>query len=223
MLFEKSADLLRIGIAAGRAEGFLEAPGLPKWMHRRHLENAETLRHGDPLRRSPRREWGPLLRDPTGRARRHAVAGGPDDARRGLPHRRSSSSCRTSPGATGRSRHRLRTGPRTRCGWPCCAPRCRCSCPRWTCRCGVRWRRSCWSSGSRRSAWAGGGRWLIAYVATLAGTMYARIGIALGPDEPARAARLGRAGRRHRPVGGRRGARGLRLLALPGLVHRRRW
>lgn len=38
MLFEKSADLLRIGIAAGRAEGFLEAPGLPKWMHRRHLE-----------------------------------------------------------------------------------------------------------------------------------------------------------------------------------------
>ncbi|MFH8726133.1 phosphatidylglycerol lysyltransferase domain-containing protein [Streptomyces termitum] len=37
MLFEKSADLLRIGLAAGRAEGFLEAPGLPKWMHRRHL------------------------------------------------------------------------------------------------------------------------------------------------------------------------------------------
>ncbi|MFD2122561.1 phosphatidylglycerol lysyltransferase domain-containing protein, partial [Streptomyces cirratus] len=25
-------------IAAGRAEGFLEAPGLPKWLHRRHLE-----------------------------------------------------------------------------------------------------------------------------------------------------------------------------------------
>ncbi|MFI1399024.1 phosphatidylglycerol lysyltransferase domain-containing protein [Streptomyces sp. NPDC020681] len=38
LLFEKSADLLRIGIAAGRAEGFLEAPGLPGWMHRRHLE-----------------------------------------------------------------------------------------------------------------------------------------------------------------------------------------
>ncbi|MFD3804752.1 phosphatidylglycerol lysyltransferase domain-containing protein [Streptomyces sp. NPDC058611] len=38
MLFEKSSDLLRIGIAAGRAEGFLEAPGLPKWLHRRHLE-----------------------------------------------------------------------------------------------------------------------------------------------------------------------------------------
>ncbi|MCX5201690.1 phosphatidylglycerol lysyltransferase domain-containing protein [Streptomyces sp. NBC_00237] len=37
MLFEKSADLLRIGLAAGRAEGFLEAPGLPKWMHRKHL------------------------------------------------------------------------------------------------------------------------------------------------------------------------------------------
>lgn len=38
LLFEKSADLLRIGLAAGHAEGFLEAPGLPKWMHRRHLE-----------------------------------------------------------------------------------------------------------------------------------------------------------------------------------------
>ncbi|MFI6283534.1 phosphatidylglycerol lysyltransferase domain-containing protein [Streptomyces sp. NPDC051018] len=38
LLFEKSADLLRIGLAAGRAEGFLEAPGLPKWLHRRHLE-----------------------------------------------------------------------------------------------------------------------------------------------------------------------------------------
>ncbi|MEV6331634.1 phosphatidylglycerol lysyltransferase domain-containing protein [Streptomyces sp. NPDC051909] len=38
MLFEKSADLLRIGLAAGRAEGFLEAPGLPKWLHRKHLE-----------------------------------------------------------------------------------------------------------------------------------------------------------------------------------------
>ncbi|MFF7180675.1 phosphatidylglycerol lysyltransferase domain-containing protein [Streptomyces sp. NPDC008121] len=38
MLFEKSADLLRIGLAAGRAEGFLEAPGLPKWLHRTHLE-----------------------------------------------------------------------------------------------------------------------------------------------------------------------------------------
>ncbi|MGW7491429.1 phosphatidylglycerol lysyltransferase domain-containing protein [Streptomyces sp. NPDC054786] len=40
MLFEKSTDLLRIGIAAGRAEGFLEAPGLPKWLNRKHLENA---------------------------------------------------------------------------------------------------------------------------------------------------------------------------------------
>ncbi|MGY1501464.1 phosphatidylglycerol lysyltransferase domain-containing protein [Streptomyces sp. QTS52] len=37
LLFEKSADLPRIGIAAARAEGFLEAPGLPKWLHRRHL------------------------------------------------------------------------------------------------------------------------------------------------------------------------------------------
>ncbi|MFH8256470.1 phosphatidylglycerol lysyltransferase domain-containing protein [Streptomyces roseolus] len=37
MLFEKSADLPRIGISAGRAEGFLEAPGLPKWVHRKHL------------------------------------------------------------------------------------------------------------------------------------------------------------------------------------------
>ncbi|MER5205391.1 phosphatidylglycerol lysyltransferase domain-containing protein [Streptomyces sp. NPDC002825] len=49
MLFEKSADLLRIGLAAGRAEGFLEAPGLlgappgrSPWrrMHRRHLESS---------------------------------------------------------------------------------------------------------------------------------------------------------------------------------------
>ncbi|WP_030805321.1 phosphatidylglycerol lysyltransferase domain-containing protein [Streptomyces sp. NRRL S-337] len=40
MLFEKSTDLLRIGLAAARAEGFLEAPGLPKWLNRKHLENA---------------------------------------------------------------------------------------------------------------------------------------------------------------------------------------
>lgn len=39
MLFEKSADLLRIGLAAGRAEGFLEAPGRPGWLHRRRLES----------------------------------------------------------------------------------------------------------------------------------------------------------------------------------------
>ncbi|MGW7265452.1 phosphatidylglycerol lysyltransferase domain-containing protein [Streptomyces sp. NPDC054842] len=38
LLFEKSADLLRIGVAAARAEGFLEAPGLPKWLHRKHLQ-----------------------------------------------------------------------------------------------------------------------------------------------------------------------------------------
>ncbi len=39
MLFEKSSDLLRIGVAAARAEGFLEAPGLPKWLNRKHLES----------------------------------------------------------------------------------------------------------------------------------------------------------------------------------------
>lgn len=39
MLFEKSADLPRIGVAAGRAEGFLEAPGLPRWPHRGRLES----------------------------------------------------------------------------------------------------------------------------------------------------------------------------------------
>lgn len=39
LLFEKSGDLLRIGVAAARAEGFLEAPGLPKWLHRTHLES----------------------------------------------------------------------------------------------------------------------------------------------------------------------------------------
>ncbi|MGW1230039.1 phosphatidylglycerol lysyltransferase domain-containing protein [Streptomyces sp. NPDC001515] len=37
LLFERSADLLRIGVAAARAEGFLEAPGLPKWLHRSQL------------------------------------------------------------------------------------------------------------------------------------------------------------------------------------------
>ncbi|NEB10621.1 DUF2156 domain-containing protein [Streptomyces coelicoflavus] len=37
LLFEKSADLPRIGMASARAEGFLEAPGLPKWLHRRRL------------------------------------------------------------------------------------------------------------------------------------------------------------------------------------------
>ncbi|MEU1670113.1 phosphatidylglycerol lysyltransferase domain-containing protein [Streptomyces sparsogenes] len=38
LLFEKSTDLPRIGIAAARAEGFLEAPGLPKWLNRKRLE-----------------------------------------------------------------------------------------------------------------------------------------------------------------------------------------
>ncbi|MGM9465073.1 phosphatidylglycerol lysyltransferase domain-containing protein [Streptomyces murinus] len=37
LLFEKSADLPRIGLASARAEGFLEAPGLPKWLHRGRL------------------------------------------------------------------------------------------------------------------------------------------------------------------------------------------
>ncbi|WP_328783337.1 phosphatidylglycerol lysyltransferase domain-containing protein [Streptomyces canus] len=38
LLFEKSADLPRIGIASARAEGFLEVPGLPGWLRRReHL------------------------------------------------------------------------------------------------------------------------------------------------------------------------------------------
>jgi lysyl-tRNA synthetase, class II len=40
LLFEKSADLPRIGIASARAEGFLTAgplaPGLPKWPHREY-------------------------------------------------------------------------------------------------------------------------------------------------------------------------------------------
>ncbi|MEU7579249.1 phosphatidylglycerol lysyltransferase domain-containing protein [Streptomyces sp. NPDC041068] len=39
LLFEKSVDLPRIGISSARAEGFLEAPGLPKWLHRKHLES----------------------------------------------------------------------------------------------------------------------------------------------------------------------------------------
>lgn len=37
LLFGKSADLPRIALASARAEGFLEAPGLPKWLHRRRL------------------------------------------------------------------------------------------------------------------------------------------------------------------------------------------
>ncbi|CAM5381264.1 phosphatidylglycerol lysyltransferase domain-containing protein [Streptomyces aurantiogriseus] len=38
LLFEKSADLPRIGLASARAEGFLEAPGLPRALHRTRLE-----------------------------------------------------------------------------------------------------------------------------------------------------------------------------------------
>ncbi|MEV8224820.1 phosphatidylglycerol lysyltransferase domain-containing protein [Streptomyces sp. NPDC079167] len=39
LLFEKSADLPRIALASAHAEGFLEAPGLPKWLHRRRLQD----------------------------------------------------------------------------------------------------------------------------------------------------------------------------------------
>ncbi|GGJ47620.1 phosphatidylglycerol lysyltransferase domain-containing protein [Streptomyces brasiliensis] len=40
LLFEKSADLPRIGLASARAEGFLGTlpSGLPKWLHRRQLK-----------------------------------------------------------------------------------------------------------------------------------------------------------------------------------------
>ncbi|MEU0629525.1 phosphatidylglycerol lysyltransferase domain-containing protein [Streptomyces sp. NPDC005989] len=38
LLFAQSTDLPRIALASARAEGFLEAPGLPKWLHRRRLE-----------------------------------------------------------------------------------------------------------------------------------------------------------------------------------------
>ncbi|MEU2354871.1 phosphatidylglycerol lysyltransferase domain-containing protein [Streptomyces misionensis] len=43
MLFEKSTDVLRIGLAAARAEGFLTAPGLPKWMNRGQLQRGPGL------------------------------------------------------------------------------------------------------------------------------------------------------------------------------------
>ncbi|MEU5309649.1 phosphatidylglycerol lysyltransferase domain-containing protein [Streptomyces sp. NPDC021562] len=45
LLFEKSADLPRIGLASARAEGFLEAPGLPGWVRRRQLETQRDT-HG---------------------------------------------------------------------------------------------------------------------------------------------------------------------------------
>ncbi|MFE9664144.1 phosphatidylglycerol lysyltransferase domain-containing protein [Streptomyces sp. NPDC005955] len=38
LLYGQSTDLLRIGLASARAEGFLEAPGPPKWLHRAHLD-----------------------------------------------------------------------------------------------------------------------------------------------------------------------------------------
>ncbi|MFJ6808443.1 phosphatidylglycerol lysyltransferase domain-containing protein [Streptomyces anulatus] len=38
LLYAQSTDLLRIGIASARAEGFLDGPGLPDWLHRRRPE-----------------------------------------------------------------------------------------------------------------------------------------------------------------------------------------
>ncbi|MEV7202535.1 hypothetical protein [Streptomyces griseoluteus] len=38
LLFEKGTDVVRIGLAAARAKGILEAPELPKWMRRRQLK-----------------------------------------------------------------------------------------------------------------------------------------------------------------------------------------
>ncbi|MDN3263552.1 phosphatidylglycerol lysyltransferase domain-containing protein [Streptomyces sp. CSDS2] len=46
LLFEKTADLPRIGLASARAEGFLEAPGLPGWPRRRQARNAPTTVRG---------------------------------------------------------------------------------------------------------------------------------------------------------------------------------
>ncbi|MFD0393154.1 phosphatidylglycerol lysyltransferase domain-containing protein [Streptomyces nogalater] len=46
LLFEKTADLPRIGLAAARAEGFLEAPGLPGWPRRGQPRNAPTTVRG---------------------------------------------------------------------------------------------------------------------------------------------------------------------------------
>ncbi|GLF92866.1 phosphatidylglycerol lysyltransferase domain-containing protein [Streptomyces yaizuensis] len=37
LLYDQSTDLPRIGLASARAEGFLDVPGLPKWLHRGHL------------------------------------------------------------------------------------------------------------------------------------------------------------------------------------------
>ncbi|KOT96878.1 MULTISPECIES: phosphatidylglycerol lysyltransferase domain-containing protein [Streptomyces] len=44
LLFERSADLLRITVASARAEGFLQAPGLPKWLNRRRIGDADPMR-----------------------------------------------------------------------------------------------------------------------------------------------------------------------------------
>lgn len=39
LLFEKSAELPRIAVAPAPRGEFPEAPGLPEWLHRRHLES----------------------------------------------------------------------------------------------------------------------------------------------------------------------------------------
>lgn len=39
LLYAQSTDLPRIALVGARAEGFLEAPGVPKWLHRRRLGN----------------------------------------------------------------------------------------------------------------------------------------------------------------------------------------
>ncbi|MEV5260247.1 phosphatidylglycerol lysyltransferase domain-containing protein [Streptomyces anulatus] len=44
LLFENSADLLRITVASARAEGFLETPRLPKWLNRQHMSGSAPER-----------------------------------------------------------------------------------------------------------------------------------------------------------------------------------
>nr|WP_236075657.1 phosphatidylglycerol lysyltransferase domain-containing protein [Streptomyces coffeae] len=47
LLFEKSTELPRIGIASARAEGFLEAPGLPKWLNRTRLAKGTRVERAE--------------------------------------------------------------------------------------------------------------------------------------------------------------------------------
>ncbi|MEH0399215.1 phosphatidylglycerol lysyltransferase domain-containing protein [Streptomyces sp. B21-088] len=44
LLFDKSADLLRITVASARAEGFLELPGLSKWLNRQRIGDVDPKR-----------------------------------------------------------------------------------------------------------------------------------------------------------------------------------